>query len=150
MTSRAAIDSFLAARTLAVVGVSRSATGFGRAAARELKRKGYRVFPVNREPGDLDGEAFYPSLKGLPEPVEAVLVVVPKTESAAVVKEAAEAGIRRVWLQQGSDSPEAVRIAGENGVALVSGECILMFARPAVWMHRAHHWLWTVLGKAPR
>jgi predicted CoA-binding protein len=41
MTSRAAVDDFVAQRTLAVVGVSRSGKKFGNTIYRELKTRGY-------------------------------------------------------------------------------------------------------------
>jgi hypothetical protein len=31
----------------------------------------------------------------------------------------------------------------------VHGECILMFAEPAAFFHRAHRWIWRMLGKLP-
>jgi hypothetical protein len=72
--------------------------------------------------------------------VHAVLVVVPPQQAIEVVRDAAAAGIRHVWLQQGAESPEAVRVGAELGLNVVSGECILMFARPT-GIHRAHRWI---------
>jgi predicted CoA-binding protein len=66
-----------------------------------------------------------------------------------VVREAAEVGIPRVWMQQGSESEEAIRLCEENGISVVSGECILMFAEPAEFYHRMHRWVWGVMGKLP-
>ena len=42
MTSRAAVEGFLAQKTLAVVGVSRGGKKFGNAILKELKAKGIR------------------------------------------------------------------------------------------------------------
>ena len=83
MSSKALIDAFLAEPALAVVGVSRSGKGFGNAAARELRRKGYRVYPVNPQADLVDGERCYRSLAGLPERVGAVLIVVPAGQGLA-------------------------------------------------------------------
>ena len=66
MASKASIDAFLAEPAIAVVGVSRSGKGFGNFAARELRRKGYRVYPVNPEADLIDGERCFRSLSGLP------------------------------------------------------------------------------------
>lgn len=150
MTTKAAVTDFTGQRVLAVVGVSRSAQKFGTIAFRELKSKGYRVIPVNRSVDSLEGERCYPSLKELPEPVGGVVVVVPPAEAEAVVRDAAEAGIRRVWLQNGAESEAAIRCGQEHGLSVISGECILMFAEPVGFGHRLHRWFRGMTGKLPR
>lgn len=148
MTSKASIDGFLAEPAIAVVGVSRSGKGFGNLAARELRRKGYRIYRVNPHADLIDGQRCFASLSALPERVGAVLVVVPPDRAIDVVREAAAAGIRRVWLQQGAESPQVILVCDELGLETVAGECILMFARPA-GIHRVHKLLWGWLGKVP-
>ena len=148
MKSKGSIDAFLAEPAIAVVGVSRSGKGFGNAAVRELRRKGYRIHPVNPQADLVDGERCYRSLAELPEPVGAVLVVVPPEQALTVVREAARAGIRRVWLQQGAESPLVTLACDELGLDVIAGECILMFAKPT-GVHNAHRWVWKVLGKLP-
>jgi predicted CoA-binding protein len=150
MTSKAAVADFVSQRKLAVVGVSRRKMKFGNLAFRELKRKGYKLFPVHPHAEQLEGERCSASLAALPEPVDGLLVIVPPAQAEQVVREAAAAGIRRVWLQQGAGSPAAIRFCEENGISVVHGECILMFAEPAAWYHRAHRWVWGLLGKLPR
>ncbi len=150
MTSKATVADFVSQRKLAVVGVSRKKMKFGNLAFRELKRKGYKLFPVHPHAEQLEGERCSASLAALPEPVEGVLVIVPPAQAEQVVREAAAAGIRRVWLQQGAASPAAIRFCEDNRISVVHGECILMFAEPAAWYHRAHRWVWGLLGKLPR
>ena len=140
MTSAKSIEAFLDNPSIAVVGVSRSGKGFGNAACRSLRTQGYRVYPVNWSAATVDGIRCYSRLSELPERVNAVLVVVPPPQAVDVIREAAAAGIRHVWLQQGAGSPEALRVGAELGLDVVSGECILMFARPT-GIHRAHRWL---------
>ncbi len=149
MTTRAAIDDFLDQKTLALVGVSRSGRKFGNTILKELTAKGYRVLPVHPEAAEVDGVRCWPSLEELPEPVGGVVVVVPPSQGESVVEAAAAAGIRRVWLQQGAESPAVLERATSRGLEVVSGECILMFAQPTGLIHRAHRWLWGVLGKLP-
>lgn len=143
------ITDFIAQRNLAIVGVSRGGKKFGNMAFKTLKQKGYRVFPINPNAETIEGEHCYPSLLALPEPVENVLVVVPPAETERVVREAAAAGIRRVWLQQGAASEAAIRFCDEHGMSVIHDECILMFAQPVVSFHRFHRWVWKVLGKLP-
>ncbi len=150
MTTQQEVKDFLAQGRLAVVGVSRNPKKFGSYAYRELKVRGYRLFPVNRNIESLEGERCYSNLASLPEPVEGVLIVVPPAETEQVVREAAEAGIHRVWMQQGSESPAAIQFCQTHGIQVVSGECILMFAEPVRSFHSAHRWFWRLLGKMPK
>jgi hypothetical protein len=144
-----AVD-FVAQRTLAVVGVSRSRRKFGNVVYRDLKNKGYRVLPVNPAVEDVEGDRCYPNLAGLPEPVEGVVIVVPPERTVQVVREVAAAGIHRIWMQQGAESEEAVRFCVDNGISVVHGHCIMMFAEPVRTFHRFHRWLWKLIGKYPR
>jgi predicted CoA-binding protein len=148
MNSNASIEAFLAEPAMAVVGVSRSGKGFGNAAARELRRKGYRIYPINPQADLIGGERCYRSLAELPEPVRAVLVVVPPEQALEVVRDAARAGVTRVWLQQGAEGPFVTLACDELGLDVIAGGCILMFAKPT-GVHKAHRWVWKVMGKLP-
>ena len=150
MTSKAAVDDFVGQRRLAIVGVSRRGRKFGNFAFRELRSKGYKILPVHPQAETIEGERCYASLGSLPEPVDGVLIVVSPAQTEQVVRDAAAAGIRRVWMQQGAESPAAIQFCQENGIPEVHGECILMFTEPAAWWHRAHRWVWKLLGKLPR
>jgi len=138
-------EDFLAERSIAVVGVSRT-KGFGNMAFRELKKKGYHVYPVNQYATVVEGEKCYCSLNDLPGPVGGVLTVVPPAQTEKVVADCVRLGIRRVWMQQGSESQEAIRLCEENGISAVHSACILMYATPTSF-HRFHRWVWKILGK---
>ncbi|MDR3628277.1 MAG: CoA-binding protein [Ignavibacteriaceae bacterium] len=149
MVKREIVNSFLSCRKLAVAGVSRSGKKFGNSALKELKKKGYTVYPVNPNASEIEGEKCFNSLLDLREKVDGVVVVVPPNESLKVVKDAVSAGIKNIWLQQGAESDEAISFCSENGLNVVYGQCILMFAEPAEFFHRAHRWIRGVTGKLP-
>jgi len=149
MASKKLVEEFLAQKKFAVVGVSRKKTKFGNAIYKELKQKGYTVFPINPNMQIFENEICYPDLLSLPEKVDAVIINVPPVQTEKVVREAKEAGINKVWLQQGSQSEVAVKYCEENNIDYVSNECILMFAQPSAFVHRAHKWVWNVFGKLP-
>jgi len=150
MIARRAVDEFVAQEALAVVGVSRSGKGFGNAALGELVANGYRVHPVHPEAATLRGLPCARDLASLSEPVGGVLVVVPPERTEAVVREASAAGIGRVWMQQGSESPAAIAYCAEHGIDAVHGECILMFLRRPGGVHRFHRAVRRLLGRMPR
>jgi hypothetical protein len=150
MTSKATVDEFLAQPTLAVVGVSRDSKAFANGAYKELKEKGYRLLPVNPHMETFDGETCYPSLGALPEAPGGALIMVAPAQAEGVVKDAAAAGIKRVWMQQGAESAAAIKFCQENGISEVHGECILMFAHPQKFYHKPHRWVWGMIGKLPK
>ena len=143
------VRDFVAGRRLALAGASRSGKKFGNVLLRELKARGYEVVPVHPEAAELEGLPCAPSLAAIPAGVEGLVVVTPPDRAARLVAEAADAGIPRVWLQQGAGSGEAVRVARERGVALVHGHCLLMFLPGVSGFHRFHRGLWRLLGKLP-
>jgi len=149
MTSKKIVAEFLLQKKIAVVGVSRKKTKFGNAIYKELKQKGYQVFPINPNMQTFEGDPCYPDLLSLPEKVDAVVINVPPVQTEKVVREAKEAEINKVWLQQGSQSKDAIKFCEENGIDYVTNECILMFVQPSAFIHRAHKWVWGVLGKLP-
>jgi uncharacterized protein len=150
MTTQAAVNDFVSQKELAIVGVSRKKAKFGNFALRELRTKGYKLFPVHPEAEMIEGEKCYHTLSELPEPVGGLLVVVPPAATEQVVREAAAAGIPRVWMQQGAESPAAIKFCEDNGIKTIHGECILMFTQPAGWLHGTHRWIWNLLSKLPR
>ena len=149
MTSKKLVEDFVSQNNIAVVGVSRNKSKFGNYIYRELKKKDYRVFPVNPKLEFADGDKCYPDLSSVPEKLDGVIINVSPPEAVNVIKDANKAGIRRVWLQQGSQSDEAVKFCEHNNMDCVSNECIIMFAEPVGFMHRTHKWIWKALGKLP-
>lgn len=147
MSLRSRIEDFLAQPALAVVGVSRNPQKFGSIVFRELLKKGYTVFPVNPELEVFDGQRCYPEIAALPSEVGGVLLVVPPAATEAIVSQVAAAGIGHVWMQQGAESPQAIRICEEQGISVVAGECLLMYAQPVGFPHSWHRAAWRVLGK---
>ena len=150
MTSRAAVNEFLSQRTLALVGASRGGKKFGNVALRGLVANGYRVIPVHPEAVAIEGIPCAPSLATLPERVGGVVTVVPPAQTEKVVRDARAAGISRVWMQQGAESPAALRYCEEHGLTAIHGECVLMFLDRGSWFHRLHRAIRGLFGRLPR
>ncbi len=148
MISKSSIDAFLSTEILALAGVSRGGKKFGNKVLRDLTGKGYEILPVHPHAEEVDGVRCYPSLKDLPDDVGGLVVVVPPAQTERLVCEAGHVGIDRVWMQPGAESEAAIRSCEEQGIDVVHGECIMMFAEPK-GIHKAHRWLRGVLGKLP-
>jgi hypothetical protein len=149
MTTKASIDEFIGQKSLAVVGVSRSEQKFGSMVYKTLKEKGYQVFAVHPQAETIRGDRCYPTLTALPQPVGGVVIVVPPAQTEQVVRDAKAAGIPRVWMQQGAESLAGIQYCQENGLQVVTGECIMMFAEPRGF-HNFHRWLKGVFGGLPK
>jgi len=148
MQKKDLITNFLANRNMAIAGVSRSGKKFGNIIMKTLSAKGYQFHPVHPEVSEINGMSSVSSIADLPDGVEDLLLVIPPARTEEVVHEIPGSGIKRVWMQQGSESLKAIQFCEENSVDLVHGECILMFSEPQ-GLHKFHHWLWKLLGKTP-
>ena len=130
MLSEDTINAFLKARSLAVFGVSRDPEKYGYKVYKTLKEKGLPVFAVNPRATEVDGDPVYPGLHALPELPEAIVTVVPPDVTKAVVEQALQAGIRKIWMQPGSEHEEAIRQAQQHGATVVfGGPCIMVVAK---------------------
>lgn len=149
MATRPAVEQFLAQKSIALAGASRGGKKFGNTIHKELARKGYDVTLVHPAAAEIGGQKCYAAVTDVPHNIGGLVLVVPPDQSEGLVKQAAAAGIRNVWMQQGSESPPAVHFCRENGINEVHGECILMFAQPTGF-HKLHKWIWGLLGKLPQ
>ncbi|HOG47728.1 MAG TPA: CoA-binding protein [Anaerolineae bacterium] len=120
------IADFVGRRIWAVVGVSQNPTKFGYRIFRNLREAGYRVYGVNPNAQQVDGQTIYPSLESLPERPEVIDVVVPPAATEQVIQDCARLGLRRVWLQPGAESPAAVAYCRAHGIAVVYDACAMV------------------------
>lgn len=141
------IQDFIQSKRLAVVGVSRSATKFGTTIYTDLKTRGFEVYGVNPQMETIAGDKCYPSIADLAGRVDGAVICLPPQKAAPVIREAAAAGVKKIWLQQGSQSLETAKAAREVGVQPVEGKCILMYAGEATSFHAFHKFFAKLLGQ---
>lgn len=111
-------------RTIAVVGASRHPSKAAHAIPAYLYHQGYRILPVSPRGGVLFGEPVRASLGEVAEPVDVVDVFRPPAEAEEVARAAVDAGAKVLWFQPGTNRPEAVRLALEAGMTVVTGQCM--------------------------
>jgi predicted CoA-binding protein len=143
------IAGFLAEKRIAVAGLSRSGQAMSNSAFKELKDRGYEVFPVNPQAAEIGGERCYKSLSELSGKVGAVIAFTQPSVTASVVKDAAAAGLKRIWIQQGAESEAALAEAKAAGMNAIAGQCILMHLEPVGALHRFHRSVNRLFGLAP-
>jgi predicted CoA-binding protein len=153
MASKHAVDSFLSCRRIAVVGVSRDPKDFSRQVFRAFVERGYDAVPVNASGGEVEGRRAAGHVGEIQPPPEAALLMTPPSATDQVVRECAEAGVKRVWMHRGAGrgaaSPGAVAFCREHGIEVVDGECPFMFLPGAGWFHGVHRFFRRLGGRLP-
>jgi predicted CoA-binding protein len=115
MIMGSAYEAFWTQSAFAFVGHS-AAKGFPRLSYGEAKKHGKKVFAVDPSVRQIDGDKTFPDLRSLPEPVDAVVVEVPREETVDWVRQAGDAGIKNVWVHMNRDTPEAIELAKQRGL----------------------------------
>lgn len=121
-------------RNVAVVGLSRDPEKDSSIVASYLKRKGYRIIPINPFADSLLGERCYKSLLDAPEPIQREIEIVdifrPSDDVPAIVDQAME--LRRrfgnpkvVWMQHGIRHAEAAAKARGAGLEVLEDRCMM-------------------------
>jgi uncharacterized protein len=114
--------------TVAVIGCSNDPARDSVAIAVLLKRKGFRVFPVNpnlREDALLEtlGERCYPDLASIPDAIEIVDVFRRSEHLLDIAEQAIAKRARVLWCQLGVVNLEAARRAQSAGLTVVMDRC---------------------------
>jgi len=131
------IEEFLGSEPIAMAGVSRNPKKFGFAAFKELKEKGMDIIPVNPHADEIHGSKVYHDIKSLPDNIKGLIIMTSKNQTAGLIREAKEKGIRQIWIQQMADSKDALKELEGSDINYITKECILMHYKPHS-IHKFH------------
>jgi len=121
------LDAFLdKGNVIAIVGASRNKEKYGYKLFKALLNANYDVYPVNPNAGEIDGHKCYPNLKSLPKKPDVVITVVPPKITEVIVDEVIDLGIKRVWMQPGSESSKAIEKCKKNGIDVIAKMCFVV------------------------
>ena len=114
------------ARTIAVVGASANPARASNFVLTYLLSSSadYEVWPVTPNDDEILGLKTYPSLADLPGEPDIVDVFRRPDDLPEVAEEAVAAGAGALWIQLGLHSDEAVRIAHEAELDVVTNRCV--------------------------
>ncbi|MEW5980872.1 MAG: CoA-binding protein [Acidobacteriota bacterium] len=93
-------------KTVAIVGASANRSKFGNKAVRAFVHRGYHVVPINPREAQVEGLTAYPSVLGVPGPVDLVSLYVPPAVGLRVLDEIAQKGVPEVWINPGAESAD--------------------------------------------
>ena len=119
-------DFLRKANVVAVVGVSINPEKWGYKLYNALKPVYSGVYAVNPRYEAVDGVRCYPDLRSLPEKPDVVVTVVPPKVTEAVVEVCRDLGIRRIWMQPGSESEKAIDFCRDNGIEVIYNCCLVV------------------------
>jgi predicted CoA-binding protein len=121
---------------------------------RRLRERGYKVFAINPNAAQVEGDRSFASLATVPGGVDAVVIATRPDRAMATMRECADLGIRHVWMHRafgaGSVSEEAAAWGRQRGMRVIAGGCPLMFDPCADGGHKFMRPLLTLTGKVPR
>lgn len=135
MENNRGIGCLQSPRSVAVVGVSHDESKIGTRIFRNIQRNGFSgaVYPVSRNPFELDGHLTYRSLTAIDVPVDLVVICVPNTAVEAVIAEAVAmkaggacvitSGFAEVGEQGGELERHIVSVARRGGLRLIGPNC---------------------------
>ncbi|HEY3024851.1 MAG TPA: CoA-binding protein [Pyrinomonadaceae bacterium] len=111
--------------TIAVVGLSSDPGRPSYGVASYMRRRGYKVIPVNPNETDVFGDKSYASLAEVPDKIDLVNVFRRPSEAGHAVDEAITVGAKAVWLQEGVIDEAAAGRAQQAGLLVVMDRCWL-------------------------
>jgi uncharacterized protein len=150
MTTLQNIKDLFSQNEIAIAGVSREKNKFGNKVYMEMKKKNRKVYPINPNIDAIDGDKTFPDVLSLPGSVSALIILTKRSRTEALVKEAISKKIQNIWIQQQSETKEAIEAAEKAGINLITGECIFMFMEPVSGPHKFHRFFKKLFGSYPR
>ncbi len=120
------IREFMAQKKFAVIGATDNPEKYGNQIVKNLKHRGYTVYPVNPRLAEVEGLTCYPDLGDLPEKADVVDFVVPPAVTEKTLEECLRLGYDRIWLQPGSESEAALAFCRDHDLKVVHDVCVMM------------------------
>jgi uncharacterized protein len=112
-------------KTIAVVGLSSDQGRPSHGVASYMRRRGYKVIPVNPNESEVFGDKAYAKLADVPVKIDLVDIFRRSSEAGGAVDEAIALGVKAVWLQEGVIDHAAAQRAHQAGMLVVMDRCWL-------------------------
>ncbi|NJL44267.1 MAG: hypothetical protein HC945_03065 [Nitrosarchaeum sp.] len=117
---------FSTAYTYAIIGASQDRSKYGNIILRDLDRAGYAVVPINPNAASIENHKAYPTVEAYPGTLDIAVFVLPPSTTLAILPACIKKGIRAVWLQPGSESPEAITYCHDHHLTCIHDVCIMV------------------------
>jgi predicted CoA-binding protein len=120
------IKEFMKQKKFAVVGATDNPQKYGNQVVKNLKSRGYEVYPVNPRLKEVAGFRCYSTLADIPVKVDVVDFVVPPEATEEILRQCKKLKLNRIWLQPGSESEAAIAFCHENNLKVVHSVCVML------------------------
>lgn len=115
--------------TIAIIGATDNPAKYGNVIYKDLKRKGYKVYPINPGRNAVCGDKAYTALQELPKKPTIVNFVVPPPVTLKILKDCLEMNLTNIWIQPGAENPEVMAFLQENDFNYLANACIMVESR---------------------
>jgi predicted CoA-binding protein len=105
-----------AEKTVAVIGASNDRSKFGNMAVRAYRSEGWAVYPVNPREDTIEGLKAYSSISEIIATVTRAVLYLPPSIVLNVLVGIAQKGVREIYFNPGTESPEAIAKSRELGL----------------------------------
>ena len=119
------IADFLQTRQFAVFGASDKPNSEGLKIVQRLVKAGFQTFPVNPRIAKIGSMRCYGNLDEVPVTPMVVLVKLQPDYTLEVLRSSVAHGVRRFWIEPGSDSDDVLTYISEHGLSAVTGVSIV-------------------------
>jgi predicted CoA-binding protein len=117
------IDSLLALKTWAVVGLSNNSERAAFGVAKLLIEKGHQIIPVHPKAETVHEQKGYAKLSDIPFPIDVVDIFVNSDLAGEVIDSAIAINAKGVWLQLDVNDQSAINRAENAGLIAVMNRC---------------------------
>jgi hypothetical protein len=113
-------------RKIAVIGASKNREKYGNKIVRDLRSKGFEVYPVNPKSDTIEGLKCFKNLEELPKDIELLVFVLPPDQGLEETQKALNLGFKRLWFQPGAGSKDIESFLKNNDAEYSMGKCIMI------------------------
>ena len=111
-------------KQFALFGVSEDREQIGFKILKRLARAGCQAYPINPRIASIASMRCYGTLDELDVVPQVIVIALAPEPTLEVMKAGAAHGVRRFWIQPGSESDDVQTYVSENGLSAVLCECL--------------------------
>lgn len=118
------IAEFLDQKQFAVFGATEEPDMIGYKIVKRLEEEGYEVYPINPRIAAIDSKRCFGNLDEMDVVPQVVAIALAPEATLEILKCGFAHGVRRFWIQPGSESDSARWFVDEHGLSAVFHECL--------------------------
>lgn len=115
--------------SIAVIGATDNSSKYGHVIYRDLKQKGFTVYPVNPQRTSVDGDPAFLNVGDIPGKPTITNFVVPPSTTLKILQQCLDLDLMNVWVQPGAESPEVIAFLQQNSFNYIANACIMVETR---------------------